>query len=69
MYWLNVIGTLAVGAVVVLAIVALFDIVIRVPRTKRLSSDQSVDDSRHPATNRAEAARRQEFTRSEGTER
>jgi hypothetical protein len=69
MYWLNMIGTVAVGAVVVLAGIALFDIMIRIPRTRRVASERSADGSRRPAPNGADATRRREFKRSNGTDR
>ncbi|MFM0053595.1 hypothetical protein [Caballeronia grimmiae] len=67
MDWLNVIGSVAIGAVVVLAGVAISDIV-RLPGAKRSARDNREENSRH-AQARQEATRRQEFKRSDGADR
>ncbi|WP_244817767.1 hypothetical protein [Caballeronia sp. Lep1P3] len=67
MDWLNVIGTVAIGAVVVLAGVAVSDIV-RLPGAKRSARDNRPENSRHAPAGQ-EGTRRQAFKRSDGTDR
>jgi len=67
MDWLNVIGTVAIGAVVVLGGVAISDIV-RLPGAKRSAREDLGENSRHASATQ-EATRRQEFKRSDGTDR
>ena len=62
MFWLNLVGTLAIGAVVVLAMISVFDIVFRAPRAKRQPGETSAGD-RHPAASGAKAAPQRGFKR------
>lgn len=63
MFWLNLVGTLAIGAVVVLAMVSVFDIMFRAPRAKRQPGETSAGDSPHPAANGAKPAPQRGFKR------
>jgi hypothetical protein len=67
MDWLNVIGTVAVGAVVVLAVVAISNIV-HLPGGKRSGRDNRPQNSRHTPAGQ-EATPRQRFERSDGADR
>ncbi|WP_125477733.1 hypothetical protein [Caballeronia terrestris] len=49
-HWVNMIVSVTVGAAVVLALIAVFDIVFRSPRGKRLTKDQSGDRDYPPPT-------------------
>lgn len=69
MYWLNMIGTVAVGAVVVLALIAVFEIVFRSPRGKHSTKGQTSMDSTPATTRNHGAARAQKLKRSESTDR
>ncbi|SAK80515.1 hypothetical protein AWB79_05200 [Caballeronia hypogeia] len=68
MSWLNLIGTITVGAVMVLALVAVFEIVFRTPREKRLPEGHSKKSE--PATARTHGPTRgQEFKGSNSGDR
>lgn len=68
MAWLNLGGTIAIGAVIVLALIAVFDIVFRSPRSKRLTNDESADAARSSATHASGPGSARELKRSNGTD-
>lgn len=69
MSWFNTIGTIAVGAVVVLALVAVYEIIFRTPRGRHAPHQDPLKDSA-PATARTPGAgRARQFKRSNGTDR
>jgi hypothetical protein len=68
MSWLNLIGTLAVGAVVVLALIAVFQILFRTPRLRHSSHQQGHNDAA-PATAPGPKTRARDLERSTGADR
>jgi hypothetical protein len=69
MSWLNLVGTIAVGAVVVLAFIAMSDIIFRSPRSRRMTNDESANDAGSSAARASGPARVREFKRSNSTDR